>query len=71
MNERLVVSTVVETLSRNGALKVDELLKAVQKLHSSVDERFFEETLMVMELHGLINVYKMTRGKRRVELKKG
>lgn len=71
MNNRLIVSTIVETLGRNGALTIKELMKNVAKLHNGVDERYLNETLMTMELHGLVNVYQMTRGKRRVELTKG
>jgi DNA-binding PadR family transcriptional regulator len=71
VNNRIVVSTIVETLGRNGALTIEELLKNVSKLHNDVDERYLNETLMTMELHGLVSVYQMTRGKRRVELTKG
>ena len=70
MNDKLVTTTIVGALSRNGALKIDDLLKSVQKLHSNVDARYFEETLMIMEIQGLIRVNKMLRGKRRVELVK-
>jgi len=44
-------------------------MKNVAKLHNGVDERYLNKTLMTMELHGLISVYQMTRGKRRVELR--
>ena len=71
MNNRLIVSTIVETLGRNGALTIKELMKSVTKLHNDVDERYLNETLMTMELHGLVSVYQRTRGKRRVELTKG
>lgn len=71
MNDRLVISTVVETLGRNGAQRVEDLYKSVKKLHSDVERRFFEETLMVLELQGLIRVYNMARDKRRVELAQG
>lgn len=71
LNDRLVISTVVETLGRNGAQRVEDLYKSVKKLHSDVERRFFEETLMVLELQGLIRVYNMARDKRRVELAQG
>jgi len=71
LNERLVTSTIVEILGRNGALKVEDLYKSVKKLHSGVERRVFEETLMVLELQGLITVYSMTRDRRRVELVQG
>lgn len=71
MNNRLIVSTIVETLERNGALTIKDLMKNVAKLHTGVDERYLNDTLMTMELHGLVSVYQRTRGKRRVELTKG
>ena len=71
MNNKLIVSTIVETLGRNGALTIKDLMKNVAKLHTGVDERYLNDTLMTMELQGLVSVYKRTRGKRRVELIKG
>ena len=69
VNNRLIVSTIVETLGRNGALTIKELMKNVAKLHKGVDKRYLNKALMTMELHDLISVYQMTRGKRRVELR--
>lgn len=71
MNERLVTTTIIETLERNGALKVDDLFKQVQKLHSEVEKGVFEENLMALELQGLIRVHSMARDQRRVEMAKG
>jgi len=68
MKERLVTANIIETLERSGALKFKELYKIIRKIHSDVEEHSFEETLMVMELQGLIRVYTITRGKRRIEL---
>ena len=70
VNERLVTSTVVDALSRNGALYVDDLYKSVHNVHSGVEKGAFEEILMSIELHGLILVYTMPRGKRKAELTK-
>ena len=71
MNERLVTSTVVDALGRDGALYVDDLYKSVHKMHSGMEKGAFEEILMLMELQALIRVYKMPRGKRKAELTKG
>jgi hypothetical protein len=71
VNERLVVSSVVDALGRNGALYVDDLYKSVHKMHSGMEKGVFEEILMLMELQGLLMVYKMPRGKRKAELTKG
>ena len=56
MNDTLVKSTIVETLVRNGALEAKALFKRVKKLHGNIDTRFFDRTLMTMELHGLVRV---------------
>jgi DNA-binding HxlR family transcriptional regulator len=71
VNDTLVTSTIVEALERDGALEIKSLFKQVKKLHSDIDNRFFDRTLMTMELHGLVRVYSMTKDKRRVELVRG
>jgi hypothetical protein len=71
LNDTLVTSTIVETLGRNGALEVKSLFKQVKKLHSEIDNRYFDRTLMTMELQGLIRVYSMTKDRRRIELVRG
>jgi len=68
MKERLVTANIVEALDRSGALKFKELFKIIKKMHNDVEEHSFEENLMVMELQGLIRVYTITKGKRRIEL---
>lgn len=68
MNDKLVTTTIVEALRRNGALEMGDLYKQVKKLHGEMGGRFFNEVLMTMELQGLIRVYSMAREKRRVEL---
>ena len=71
MNIRLITSAIVEALDRNGAQEMEDLYKTVQKLHDDIDNRFFEETLLSLEIQGLIRVYNTARDKRRVELVKG
>jgi len=71
LNNRLVSTTILEALGRNGAQRVDELFKQVQKFHGDLDRRFFDESLMALELQGLVTVYSMARDQRRVELAKG
>jgi len=67
---RLITSTVVDALGRNGALYVDDLYKSVHKMHSGMEKGAFEEIFMLMEFQALIRVYKMPRGKRKAELTK-
>jgi hypothetical protein len=71
LNNRLVTTAIIEALGRNGAQKADDLYKQVQKIHSDLEKRSFEESLMALELQGLVTVYSMARDQRRVELAKG
>ena len=68
VNDRLVASTIVEALDRNGAQELEDLYKSVQKLHADLDRRFFEETLMALEIQGVLRVQGMTKDRHRVEL---
>ena len=65
---KLIPAKVVELLERNGALKVDELHNRVKKTYSGFTEEDLETLLMKMEIQGLVKVYRIPRGKRRVEL---
>lgn len=68
MNDRLIQTSIVEALDRSGALTMDSLYKRMKKLHGDPGSKFFNDTLMTMELQGLINVYSMSKDKRKVEL---
>jgi len=68
VNDRLVASTIVEALDRNGAQEMEDLYKSVQKLHADLEHRFFEETLMALEIQGILRVQGMTKDRHRVEL---
>ena len=68
VNDRLIPTTIVEALGKSGALTVDSLYKRVKKLHGDPGSKFFNNTLMTMELQGLIRVYGMSGEKHRVEL---
>jgi hypothetical protein len=68
VNDRLIHTTIVEALGRAGALTVDSLYKRIKKLHGDPGSKFFNDTLMTMELQGLIKVYGLSKDKRRVEL---
>lgn len=67
-DEKLLPTTIIEQLERNGALKFDELLKQVQKRHEGLNESELDTMLMKMEIQGLIRVYRIPKGKRRIEL---
>ena len=68
VNDRLIPTTIVEALGKSGALTADSIYKRVKKLHGDPGSKFFNDTLMTMELQGLIRVYGMSRDKRRVKL---
>jgi hypothetical protein len=68
MDEKLLPTTIIEQLERSGALKFDELLKQVQKRHEGLSESELNIMLMKMEIQGLIRVYRIPKGKRRIEL---
>lgn len=68
MERKLIQSTIVDLLKREGALTVDNLYKRTKKRHSILSEDDLNKRLMRMEIQGLVKVYQMPRGKRRVEL---
>ncbi len=68
MNDRLIPTTIFEALGRSGALTSDSLYKRVKKIHGDPGSKYFNDTLMTMELQGLIKVYRMSGDKRRIEL---
>lgn len=68
MDTKLIPQKIVELLERYGALKFDDLFKRVKKFNSGLNENDLNNQLMKMEIQGLVKVYRIPRGKRRVEL---
>lgn len=68
VNDRLIPTTIFEALGKSGALTADSLYKRVKKIHGDPGSKYFNDTLMTMELQGLVRVYRMSGDKRRVEL---
>jgi DNA-binding HxlR family transcriptional regulator len=64
---KLVPATILELLDRNGALKFEELLKRTKKRHSTLTKPALDQTLMEMEIRGLVKVYRLPKEKRRIE----
>ena len=64
---KLVPATIIELLDRNTALKFDDLLKRTKKRHNEMTKMALNQTLMEMEIRGLVRVYRMPKGKRRIE----
>lgn len=68
MQWKLLPSNIVDTLKRNGALKFEELHKRIKKRFNDLSENDLERMLMKMEIQGLVKVYRLPRGKKRIEL---
>ena len=68
MDVKLIPAKVIELLERNGALKFDDLHKRIKKTYSGFSEEALNILLMQMEIQGLVTVYRIPKGKRRVEL---
>ncbi len=68
MQWKLLPSVIVDTLKRNGALKFEDLHKRTKKRFNGLSENDLESMLMKMEIQGLVKVYRLPRGKKRIEL---
>lgn len=68
MKLRLVASSILDVLEREGAKEEEEVYKQIQRLHGDIDRRVFEELLMSLEIQGLIRVSNLSRDRRRIEL---
>ncbi|MCW4050776.1 MAG: hypothetical protein NWE89_13680 [Candidatus Bathyarchaeota archaeon] len=67
MDKKLLNTTILELLNRSGALKYDQLLKQIKKSYKGINENEMDNTLMKMEIQGLVKVYRIPRGKWRIE----
>lgn len=68
MDTKLIPAKIIELLERNGALKFDDLYKRTKKDQRGFSEDDLNNFLMRMEIQGLVKVYRIPRGKRRIEL---
>jgi Fe2+ or Zn2+ uptake regulation protein len=68
MDRKLLTTTVVDLLQRSGALKYEELYKQTKKRHEDLSELEMDQVLMRMEIEGLVRVYRVPKGKWRIEL---
>ena len=68
MDAKLITPKLIELLERMGALKFDDLHKRLKKGNSGFNENDLNTLLMKLEIQGLVKVYRIPRGKRRVEL---
>lgn len=68
MDTKLIPAKIIELLERNGALKFDDLYKRTKKNFSRFTQDDLNTLLMRMEIQGIVKVYRIPRGKRRIEL---
>lgn len=61
---------IIELLENKGPMTDIELLNIIKENNEDIGFRTLNQTLMKMEIEGKIHVSSLTRGKRRVELKK-
>jgi len=61
---------IIELLESKGPMTDIELLNIIKENNEDIGFRTLNQTLMKMEIEGKIHVSSLTRGKRRVELKK-
>ncbi len=64
-------NAIVETMEKNRVLTDDELLAELQKRYSDLTKEKLYQELMKLEILGLIRVYEIGKGKKRVELASG
>jgi len=62
--------TIVETLSKKGAMTDEELFDLLKESHEDLGFGMLNRTLMKLEVEGKVYVSALTKGKRRVELVK-
>lgn len=68
MDTKLIPTNIVDTLRRTGPLKFADLFKRTKKQHSGFSEDHLNTLLMRMEIRGIVRVYRLPKGKRRIEL---
>lgn len=71
INKRLLESTIVEMLERNGALDLSYIFKSLKDRFQDLDEDDLNRALMRLEVRGLLRVYSIAKDKQRIELVRG
>lgn len=68
MDTKLIPASIIDTLKRTGPLKLDDLYKRTKRQFSDFSVEHMNTLLMKMEIQGLVKVYRLPKGKRRIEL---
>lgn len=64
-------NAIVETMEKNKVLTDDELLAELQKRYNELTKEKLYQELMKLEILGVIRVYEIGKGKKRIELASG
>ena len=67
--KKLLGNFIVETLERKRGLDLKELYEAVRSIYGDVGLDALNKELMKLEIRGIIHVYTVTKGRKRVELR--
>jgi len=67
---RPLTLTIVEVLEKKGPMTDAELFDLLKETHEDLGFGMLNQTLMRMEVEGMVYVSWLTKGKRRVELVK-
>ncbi len=68
MDKKLIPSNIIDHVKRVGAVTFKSLYKKTHKQHKWLNEEHLNSILMKMEIQGLLRVYSLPKGKRRIEL---
>ncbi|HDJ22253.1 MAG TPA: hypothetical protein ENF19_03510 [Candidatus Bathyarchaeota archaeon] len=68
VDKRMITSKIVDLLERKGPQSLENIHKALKKEIGELSRNELNRALMRMEIHGLVRVYRIPRGKHRVEL---
>lgn len=71
VNKRLLESTIIEMLAKNGAQDFSNIFKFITDRFQKVDEGDLNRALMNLELRGILRVYHSSKDRQRVELVRG
>jgi len=64
-------SVILETVEKNKVITDDELLMELQKTYEDITKKQLYSELLKLEILGLVRVYEIGKGKKRIEFSSG
>lgn len=64
-------NVILETVEKNKVITDDELLLQLQKNYENITKKQLYNELMKLEILGLVRVYEIGKGKKRIEYASG